>query len=210
LKANSGFRFFAGLMLAAGIARAAEGPGHPPLRVPVEQFVAAYCAGCHGPGGQGSNPVFPKLAGQRPDYLFRELQKFRNGTRKGTIMQVRLGNLPDRDLAVLARYLGGLRRMPDSPDGAPPEETGRLLYEEGNAARGLPACSSCHGANTHGDLHAVPVPRLTAQHASYIEGQLDRFLGGTRLPGQSPRHPLAERLEDSEITSVSRYISRIE
>ena len=210
VKGATGTYSYAATVLMLTLTAAQADPATPPPGLPVDQFVATYCAGCHGPAGQGPNPVFPKLAGQRPDYLFREMQKFRSGTRKGTMMQVHLGNLQDRDLAVLARYLGGLRRIPDADNGSPPDETGRLLYVEGIAARNLPACASCHGHGAHGDPRAAPLPRLTGQHATYLESQLDRFLAGARLPGQAPSHPTANRLDDDEIGAVSRYLSRVE
>ena len=198
------------MVLATVAAGARAEQAVPPPGLPVDLFVATYCAGCHGPAGQGPNPVFPKLAGQRPDYLFREMQKFRSGARKGTMMQVYLGNLQDRDLAVLARYFSGLQRVPDAGEGAPPDEAGRRLHIEGDSARGLPACASCHVSGAHGSHRATPMPRLTGQHAAYLESQLDRFLAGTRTPGQTPSHPIIDRLEDDEIRSVSRYLSRVE
>jgi cytochrome c553 len=54
------------------------------------------------------------------------------------------------------------------------------------------------------------MPRLAGQHAAYLERQLNRFVEGDRLPGQTPQHPIADHLEDAEIRAVSRYISRIE
>jgi cytochrome c553 len=210
VKVATGASRYAAAVFLITLTGAQADPVTPPPGIPVEQFVALYCAGCHGPAGQGLNPVFPKLTGQRPDYLFREMQKFRSGARKGTMMQVYLGNLQDRDLAILARYFSGLHRVPDAGDGAPPDEAGRRLHMEGDSARGLPACASCHVSGAQASHHVTPMPRLTGQHAAYLENQMDRFLASTRDPGQTPSHPIVDRLEDDEIRSVSRYLSRIE
>ena len=132
------------------------------------------------------------------------------------MMQVHLGGLQNREIGVLAMYLSGQRRVPDSGDGAPPDEAGRLLYSEGNAARQLSACATCHGKNSDTTRHssdataAMAIPRLTGQHGAYIEEQLYRFVDGTRQPGQSPNHPVANQLDDEDIRALTRYLSRVE
>ncbi|MDV2173619.1 c-type cytochrome [Burkholderia pseudomallei] len=40
----------------------------------------ASCASCHRQNGQGAG-TFPRLAGQHADYLRRQIDVFRNGTR---------------------------------------------------------------------------------------------------------------------------------
>jgi len=207
------------LILASGVAaatpeaKAGNAPVGPPYGMPVEQFISERCGGCHGAAGQGPNPAYPKLAGQRADYLFREMTKFRSGARKGTMMQVFLAGMEDREIAVLALHFNAQRRTPDSGDADLADEAGRLLYSVGNTARNLPACIACHdkaAEKTGHSSNAMAVPRLTGQHAAYLEDQLLRFVNGTRLPGQTPKHPVANRLDASEISSVSRYMSRIE
>ena len=178
----------------------------------LEQFVAERCEGCHGPGGQGTQPMFPRLAGQRAHYLYREMSKFRDGKRKGTLMQVFLSGLQNSQIAALATYLSGLRRVPDTGADEPLEESGRLLYNAGNIIRNLPACATCHDGEGQRQSHSdgvPPIPVLKWQHAAYLEDQLNRFVKGTRLPGQAPRHPFASHLNAAEIHSVSVYLSRV-
>ncbi|MDX1519377.1 MAG: c-type cytochrome, partial [Gammaproteobacteria bacterium] len=43
---------------------------------------AQTCAACHGPDGNSTNPVWPKLAGQGEPYLIDQLQQFRDGKRE--------------------------------------------------------------------------------------------------------------------------------
>jgi cytochrome c553 len=45
------------------------------------------CTGCHGSSAQGRD-VFPKLAGQQPKYIEKQLLDFKNGSRKGGPMNV--------------------------------------------------------------------------------------------------------------------------
>ena len=66
------------------------------------------CAGCHGTNGKG-NGGFPRLAGQHPDYLARQLKNFQDGSRKGGPMPAMARNLSPEDIDVLAAYLGSLK-----------------------------------------------------------------------------------------------------
>lgn len=43
---------------------------------------------------------------------------------------------------------------------------GATLYADGDAARGLPACVSCHGAAGNSTISVNP--KLAGQHESYI------------------------------------------
>ena len=55
---------------------------------------------------------------------------------------------------------------------------GGALYTDGDNARGLPACVSCHGAN--GNSTIAVNPKLSAQHQSYIYKQLVNFTTAER------------------------------
>ncbi len=69
--------------------------------------VAANCTGCHGEAGAGSNPAWPKLAGQKPAYLVNVLKAFRAGLRKDPMMAGVTRGLSDADIANLAAYYAG-------------------------------------------------------------------------------------------------------
>jgi cytochrome c553 len=68
---------------------------------------AAMCMGCHGEKLQG-NGQFPKLAGQRPQYLVKQLNDFKSGVRKAGHMNAVAQNLTEDDIKALAAYLGSL------------------------------------------------------------------------------------------------------
>ncbi len=50
------------------------------------QTKAAMCLGCHGSKAEG-NGQFPRLAGQHPDYMVKQLTGFKEGVRKNGHMQ---------------------------------------------------------------------------------------------------------------------------
>ncbi len=65
------------------------------------------CLGCHGDKLQGKGQ-FPKLSGQQPQYLSKQLQDFKTGARKAGPMNALAQNLSEDDIKALAAYLGSL------------------------------------------------------------------------------------------------------
>lgn len=68
----------------------------------------SMCMGCHGADATGRG-IFPRLAGQQPAYLARQLKAFKTGSRKSGPMQAVAANLSDQDIAALTAYLGTLQ-----------------------------------------------------------------------------------------------------
>ena len=63
------------------------------------------CAACHGPEGNSpTGPDFPRLAGQRYDYLLKALRDYKSGERRNPIMGAQVGGLSAQDMADLAAY----------------------------------------------------------------------------------------------------------
>jgi cytochrome c553 len=165
------------------------------------------CSICHGAKGQGSNPTFPKLAGQNFDYLVQQIRNFKSGVRRGTIMWAQLQNITDLEIPELARYFSNQRLTPSLLPGIALRKAGQEIYVGGLAARGIPPCASCHGPEARGNQH---IPRLAGQHAEYIEAQLNRFIDDKRASGQTGTHPLVLLLTDEEIRAVSYFLSGLE
>ncbi|MGB0867392.1 MAG: c-type cytochrome [Granulosicoccaceae bacterium] len=65
---------------------------------------AQTCAACHGPGGNSTIPINPKLAGQYESYLAYALTSYKDGTRKNPIMGAQVAALSEQDIADLAAY----------------------------------------------------------------------------------------------------------
>jgi cytochrome c553 len=69
---------------------------------------SATCAGCHGPAGVSSNPLWPNLAGQKEAYLAKQMKAFRDGGRSDPMMAPMAKPLTDDDIANLAAYFSSL------------------------------------------------------------------------------------------------------
>lgn len=71
------------------------------------------CTGCHTPDGKGNVAAgFPRLGGQHPEYIEKQLRAFRAGdrTNDGDQMTMRsvAAQLSDAEIIALANYLAGL------------------------------------------------------------------------------------------------------
>ncbi len=69
----------------------------------------ALCATCHGKDGISTMPIYPNLAGQKEQYLYLQLQKFKDDTRPDPIMKGMVAALTDEDMKALAKYYAELK-----------------------------------------------------------------------------------------------------
>ena len=65
---------------------------------------SAMCASCHGPAGISLSPLWPNLAGQKEQYLIKQIKAFRDGTRQDPMMAPMVAALSDADIDNLAAY----------------------------------------------------------------------------------------------------------
>ena len=65
---------------------------------------AAICASCHGPTGISMSPLWPNLAGQKEQYLIKQIKAFRDGTRQDPMMAPMVAALSDTDIENLAAF----------------------------------------------------------------------------------------------------------
>ncbi|WP_312434018.1 c-type cytochrome [Janthinobacterium sp.] len=79
---------------------------------------------------------------------------------------------------------------------------GATLYADGDAARGLPACVSCHGAAGNSTISANP--KLAGQHENYIYKQLVDFTTPQR--NQPVMTTYAKMLSDADKKNVAAYL----
>jgi cytochrome c oxidase subunit 2 len=139
----------------------------------------AVCAGCHGEQGEGMQAAnAPKLSGQDPWYLRRQLVHFKQGARgsdqrdaNGKIMAQMTATLPDA--AAIDDVVAYIGTLPDKP---------AATTVSGNAAKGrarYTTCGACHGAKGEG-AQATNAPRLRGMSDWYMVGQLTHFRDGVR------------------------------
>lgn len=168
---------------------------------------AAACSACHGPGGNSTNPEWPRLAGQSEAYTVSQLKAFKDGSRANPLMAGQVANLSEQDMKDIAAYFYNQEPLTGA---ANPElaEAGETVYRAGNAESGVPACMGCHGPAGEGNA-AAAYPRLAGQHADYVAAQLRIYRDGERKGTAKAKmmSDVAAKLTDEEIAAVASYLS---
>jgi cytochrome c553 len=169
-----------------------------------EASFAGVCAACHAPDGNSLIPVNPKLAGQHPEYLIKQLTEFKAGKRVNAVMNGMAAPLSDADMKNIAYWVGSKKTTPGSAKEKDLVLLGEKIYRGGIADRQIPACAGCHSPNGAG----IPAqyPRLSGQHADYAAAQLTAFRDGVRTNSLQMTQ-VAAKLNDREIKALADYIS---
>jgi cytochrome c553 len=172
-----------------------------------EEIVQGKCFICHGPDGESSSPVFPRLAGQNAAYVARQLADYQSGRRKSDAMRPMVEDLKPADFKALGVYFETRKTHAHKVDDPELAQMGRFIFQRGNPYSGVPACSSCHGPSGHG---TETLPRLAGQHAQYTELQLRQFNKRERTNDNAVMHSIAVKLTELELKAVASYISGLQ
>lgn len=70
---------------------------------------AVTCSACHGAAGISAVPTFPNLAGQKEQYILKQLKDFKSGARKDATMNGMAAALSEEDMANIAAYYASLK-----------------------------------------------------------------------------------------------------
>ena len=171
----------------------------------------AACSTCHGAQGRAAPDGYhPRIAGKPAGYLLNQLLNFRDGRRHYGPMVAMVTPLPEPYLREIADYYAS-RRLPYAT--ALPAEAnasslarGRRLALEGDAARGIAACSACHGEQLTGRLPATP--GLLGLPRDYLVGQLGAWVNGQRR-AHAPdcMADIARRLAGADLAAVAAWLA---
>ncbi len=83
--------------------------GQTIYRVGIPTANVPACSGCHGGMGAGIPALYPKVAGQWPEYSAAQLRAYASGERKNTQMNAITSRMKDSDLIAVAEYMAGMR-----------------------------------------------------------------------------------------------------
>jgi cytochrome c553 len=176
------------------------GAAAPPIAVEA-------CARCHGVDGRARGAgAFPRLAGQRLDYLTRAMAAFADGRRHSGIMEPLARRYVGEGLQEALRHYASMP-LSAGVTGLPATVVARgaALAHDGDASREIPSCASCHEAEPVNDAY----PRLRGQDAAYLSRQL-RLLQQRRRGGSEfvpLMHNFVDRLTDQDIEDVTTYFA---
>ena len=191
---------------AATVTPPIDALGGPPT---VPLAVTQSCVRCHGLDGLGRGEgTFPKLAGQRRDYLENALNAYARGERhSGTMGPISAGLRADA-ISEIAQYYAQLPNpLPASSTGQAAIERGRAIVEHGIPKQRVPSCVDCHAPE--GGRYNPNYPALEGQYADYLLLQLELFTRGQR-GGSDYAHlmePIAKRLRPDQMRDVAQYFA---
>jgi cytochrome c553 len=204
-------RLIAAALVGAFVSAAAYGQGAvkgDPAKA--QQLVKQVCSACHNADGNSTQPVNPVIAGQHPEYLYKQLLNFKaeagkTPERQSPVMNGIVAPLSTDDMANAAAYFASQEPKPRPARDAELVKLGQSIYRGGIQSKGVPACAACHSPNGAG----IPAefPRVAGQHAQYTTDQLRAFRAGTRAndPNRMMR-TIASKLSDHEIDAVAQYM----
>ncbi|WP_327037586.1 c-type cytochrome [Methylophilus sp. Leaf416] len=181
---------------------AATNEAAPEVNSP-DKVVQNVCAACHGADGNSVITTNPKLAGQHPEYLVKQLSNFKDGSRANAVMSGMASTLSQEDMEGIAKYFSNqsikLAKAKENGKGS----LGEKIYRGGIAANKVPACAACHGVTGAG----LPkqFPRLAGQHTDYTVQQLRTFRTGERANAPMMM-TIAAKMSDAEMQAVADYI----
>jgi len=199
----------ASLVVLGGISMpslAADGAG---------QKAYALCGACHGQQGEGNIGMnAPKLAGQEPWYLRRQLNAFKSGQRgtaPGDIYgaQMRPMAMAVADPEAIENLIAYIATFPES------QEMPIVSGDAGAGGAAFPVCAACHGQAGEGN-EQLGGPRLAGQSDWYLVRQLNNFNKGLR--GYDPKDtygnqmkPMAASLTSEQaVNDVVAYIETLD
>jgi cytochrome c553 len=197
--------WLAGAALIAGGSAASGDEPDATTRAYAQHLAITVCGTCHGTTGNSQQPKYPRLAGQNANYLAAQLKAFRAQTRGDPdaigYMWGMASQLDDDTIQALAAYYAAQKAEPSARAPSAAASRGRSIYEQGVAAQGVPACSSCHGPDAHG---TADFPRLAGQHAQYVLKQLGSFQSNMR--NVAIMHGVAQNLNLADMDAVAAFL----
>jgi len=170
------------------------------------QVFKAHCARCHGPqAGGDAERAIPALAGQRFNYLVRQLANFAGEQRESDTMHRVLRSPVLRSPQTWVDVAGYLNRRPSTPvvgtgDGRHVTLGAAIFHEQ---------CLSCHSEGARGDADGF-VPALRHQHYGYLLAQIHRIGHGDRHNADENLARFLAGFDEDEVEGVADYLSRLE
>lgn len=158
------------------------------------------CAHCHGTDGNSSSGLYPSLAGQTKEYLFRQIMAFKDGKRKNAMMSPSVGIVSEQDAHDLAEYYNSQNMLRGSFKQDP------ALVAQGKKVAEEAQCAVCHQVGFKG---LNEIPRISRQKHTYVIKQLKDYRDGVRVNDDGVMAATVKNLTDEQIEALGHYLSSL-
>jgi cytochrome c553 len=158
--------------------------------------VAAFCANCHGEGGNSIKPDVPNLAGQNTAYLLEQVRQFADGRRKNMFMEGLVKALSADEKVGVAVYYAAQQVAPHPPADAALAARGKDYYGK--------ICFRCHGEMGMGTAQYA---RIAGQQPEYLLVTLKRYRDGSATRMDPIMAANTRNMSDADLKAVVAYVS---
>jgi cytochrome c553 len=162
---------------------------------------SASCSVCHGIDGNSPSGVYPNLAGQTPQYLYKQIKDFKERRRPNAIMSTMIASLTEEDMRDLADFFSS-----QAPNTTPYGSADPTKIAEGKRITEEVKCSTCHLRSFKGNGE---IPRVARQQYAYTVKQLKDFRDGRRTNDNGLMAALTKDLTDEQILAIARYVGSL-
>jgi cytochrome c553 len=174
-----------------------------------KEIAGGVCVACHGADGNSPAAANPILAGQIPQYIYKQLSNFKAvdgkpAVRNNAIMGGMVAALSDEDMRSLSVYFSQQKMKPSVAKDEKLLADGKTLWRKGDFEKGVPACAGCHGPAGAGSASTVSAAGRTVRrvHAT----QLKNFRSQERAnDAEKVMRVIAGKLSDQQISAVAEY-----
>jgi cytochrome c553 len=172
-----------------------------------ESLAIRNCTWCHGASAQGYAPA-PRLAGQSPEYIEKQLISFSDHTRDNAFSRQYMwgaaANLSSQMAHYLATYFSTV--PPKAADDGFRElaAIGATIYQDGVPGSNIVSCVACHGPNAEG---VGEIPRLGGLSYYYVKRRLEQWGERFNSVAKFPMPRIASSLSPDQIQALASYLS---
>jgi cytochrome c553 len=172
-----------------------------------ETAMVRNCTWCHGGSAQGYPPA-PRLAGQRPNYIYQQLAGFAHHTRDAPFSKQYMwgaaANLSPTEAHALSVYFANLPARSANDGNRALVPLGEAIYQRGMPEENVAACVACHGPNGEG---IGAIPRLGGLDYPYLRRRLLEWAEGYHGTLDHPMPHIAAQLSRDQIEALASYLS---
>jgi cytochrome c553 len=165
------------------------------------------CTWCHGTSAQGYASA-PRLAGQRPGYIEKQLVSFANHTRDNPRSREYMWNATEalnrRTAHDLATYFSTLTPRAANDGHRDLVAKGRTIYELGIPDANIVSCLVCHAPSAEG---VRDIPRLAGLGYTYLKTRLRQWGEGYHAAAEPPMPQVARTLSPDDVEALASYLS---